>query len=163
MMTLGNAQTLEEKYRRALAIEQITSGKVFKEKVVPYWFDGGSQFWYRNDLPDGRKEFIRVHALRGYRREAFDHARLAEALAQVSGGQVDPQRLPFGQIRLSDDDGTLAFSAFGKTWRCDLNTYVLQECPPQEGPAEVLGPEADIRPSQDSQEETFIVFRNRTD
>lgn len=163
LMTLGYAQTLEEKYRRALAIEQITNGKVFKEKVVPYWFDGGNQFWYRNDLSDGRREFIRVHVLRGYRREAFDHARLAEALAKASGFPADPQRLPFRRIRLSEDGASVIFSAFAKTWRCDLNSYLVEECPPQEALSETLESQTDIRPSRDSQEETFIVFRNRTD
>jgi dipeptidyl aminopeptidase/acylaminoacyl peptidase len=163
LMSEGLAETIQEKYQRALSLEQTTDRKVFRDKVVPHWFDNGNQFWYRNDLPDGCREFIHVHAQRGYRKEAFDSRRLAEALAQVSGAQVDPQRLPFGQIRLSNDNTILTFRAFGKTWDCDLNTYALQERPDQEGPAETLASESEIRPSRNSQEETFITFRNRTE
>ncbi|HOM60313.1 MAG TPA: DPP IV N-terminal domain-containing protein [Anaerohalosphaeraceae bacterium] len=158
----AGAATMEEKYQRALTVEQWTDGKVYRQNVRPHWFDGGSQFWYRIDLADGRKEFIRVHAVRGYRREAFEHARLAEVLAQAAGRQVDPERLPFGQIKLSDDDSTLTFSAFGKTWRCQLSTYTLEEGPLEEGLEEALPPQAEIRPSRNSQEDTSITFFNRT-
>jgi dipeptidyl aminopeptidase/acylaminoacyl peptidase len=150
-------------FERALSVDSRTDGKVFKQKVTPIWFDGGNQFWYRNDLPDGRREFIRVHAVRGYRQEAFDHARLAEALARVCGRDIDAERLPFSRIQISDDGAEVRFSAFEKTWRCDLTTYTIEQRPDEEAVWGSLPAGAELKPSPDSQEETSITFVNRTD
>lgn len=150
-------------YQRALSLDQRTDGKVFKQKVTPTWFDNGNQFWYRNDLADGRRQFIRVHAVRGYRQEAFDHKRLAEALGQAAGGELDPDRLPFGRIQISDDNTELRFTAFEKNWCCDLAAYTLQERPQEESVSGSLPVGTQLRPSRNSQEETSITFVNRTD
>ena len=32
----------------------------YKLRITPNWFDGGEQFWYRNDLPGGKSEFVVV-------------------------------------------------------------------------------------------------------
>src|SRR5207247_2287407 len=55
----------------------------YKFRIVPHWFDGGSKFWYQNDLRGGKREFIRVDAEQGRRERAFDHERLAAALKNV--------------------------------------------------------------------------------
>ena len=53
--------------------------------MQPHWMAGDDQFWYRNDLADGAREFILVDAVKGTRQPAFDHARLAEALGKSLG------------------------------------------------------------------------------
>ena len=40
---------------------------MFKARVDPHWFDNGDKFWYRNDLPGGKKEFVIVDAVKGTR------------------------------------------------------------------------------------------------
>jgi hypothetical protein len=42
--------------------------RVFRDKVEPRWLPGGDSFWYRNDLPDGKKEYVLVDAVKGERR-----------------------------------------------------------------------------------------------
>src|SRR6516165_2049744 len=62
---------------------------VYKERIVPGWLAGGAAFWYRNDLPRGRREFILVDAIKGVRAQAFDHAKLAAALKEAGTNEVD--------------------------------------------------------------------------
>ena len=123
----------------------------------------GNRFWYRNDLAGGAREFILVEALGGSRRLAFDHARLAQALAKAAGKPVAADRLPIDDLRLPDGDRpTLAFSSDGKRWECDLRTYALRslgDAPPPQG----LRRGAVPRPSLRTGRETRITFRpNRT-
>lgn len=152
-----------EDYRRAVSLAERTDGKVYKQKVTPHWFDGGNQFWYRNDLPGGRRQFIRVHAVKGYRQEAFDYQRLAEALSRTSGEEVDGERLPFGQIEIADDGRDMRFSAFEKVWQCDLETYAIEELLEGGMISGSLPAGTELRPSRSSQEETSITFVNQTD
>src|SRR5262245_65008884 len=59
--------------------------RVFKDRITPHWFADGTKCWYRNDLKGGTKEFVLVDAMAGKRDLAFDHKKLAEALAKAAG------------------------------------------------------------------------------
>src|SRR5947209_4947674 len=61
---------------------------VYKARITPHWSTNNPEFWYRNDLRGGAKEFILVEAERGIRRKAFDHDKLAAALAKAAGEEV---------------------------------------------------------------------------
>jgi dipeptidyl aminopeptidase/acylaminoacyl peptidase len=43
------------------------SNVVYKLRVVPRWDADGNRFWYRNDLPGGKAEYVLVDALKGTR------------------------------------------------------------------------------------------------
>lgn len=96
---------------------------VYKAHIVPHWFTNNMQFWYRNDLRGGAKEFVLVDAEKGIRQRAFDHEKLAAALAKAAGETVEADRLPFAEIEFVDKGGAITFETFSKSWRCDLNTY----------------------------------------
>jgi len=96
---------------------------VYKARLVPHWFSADSKFWYRNDLRDGKKEFVLVDCEKGSRQAAFDHDKLAVALSKTAGQQFPADRLPFSSISFSDDAKTLKFDAAGKSWECDLENY----------------------------------------
>src|SRR6516225_1790910 len=57
---------------------------VYKARIAPHWLTNNTQFWYRNDLRGGAKEFILVDAEKGSRSPAFDHAKLASGLSQAA-------------------------------------------------------------------------------
>lgn len=61
------AQGTAGDYERAGTLRQRFSGKVFRASVEPHWFEGDTKFWYRNDLADGKKEFVVVDVARGAR------------------------------------------------------------------------------------------------
>jgi dipeptidyl-peptidase-4 len=112
-------------YERASKLLDLVQKKVFKDRVHPHWLADKLRFWYRNDLPGEAREFILVDAAKGERRLAFDHARLADALAKTTG---EPQRgthLSIDDLDFSPDGRWLHFRAGAKYWKCDLNSYVL--------------------------------------
>jgi hypothetical protein len=57
---------------------------VIGDKVRPRWIDGGARFWYAVSNGVGRR-FVLVDPSVGTREPAFDHTRLAAALAAASG------------------------------------------------------------------------------
>ncbi|MGB0578802.1 MAG: DPP IV N-terminal domain-containing protein [Limisphaerales bacterium] len=91
----------------------------YKTSIRAQWT--GDTFWYRNDLPSNRREFVFVDAANGVRRPAFDH----QAVARQIGREVDPERLPVQNLRYSDDAITLIGE--GKSWKLDRKTGKLSE------------------------------------
>src|SRR5688500_14782980 len=87
-----------------VSISPAAERKVYKEKIEPHWFQGEKKFWYRNDLPAGKREFILVDVEAGKRKPAFDHKRVASILIERTKKEVDPERLPFEGIRFSEDE-----------------------------------------------------------
>jgi dipeptidyl aminopeptidase/acylaminoacyl peptidase len=150
-------------YQRANALRAKTEGKVFKSRVAPHWFAGNARFWYRNDLAGGEREFVLVDAERGTRQPAFDHARLAAALAKATGKPADARRLPIEQLVFDDQEPAVLLQAAGKAWRCDLRSYELQ--PEKDGAKlapESLPKRAGLTASRRTGPETSITFVNRT-
>jgi dipeptidyl aminopeptidase/acylaminoacyl peptidase len=117
-------QTNESRTSRRNRSSRIEPG-VYKARIQPHWFADNTQFWYRNDLRDGAKEFILVDALHGIRAAAFDHEKLAAALSSAAGETFAPERLPFSEITFTNN--AIQFEAANKTWRCDLTSY---QCTP---------------------------------
>jgi dipeptidyl aminopeptidase/acylaminoacyl peptidase len=68
-------------------------------QVAPVWIRDTETFWYRNRTDRGT-EFVFVDAEAGTKRPAFDHARMATALAGVVEADVSPYELPFLAIEL---------------------------------------------------------------
>jgi dipeptidyl aminopeptidase/acylaminoacyl peptidase len=128
-------------YRSAEQLQRHNRGNlVLAGKVRPTWIEGGARFWYSARLADGRR-FVLVDPAEGSREPAFDHVRLAAALAAVSGQQADAAALPFFAIDLVGD--AVEFAAFGAYWRCDLSDYtcVGTAGPPPRDVLEVAAPD----------------------
>src|SRR5579862_692803 len=82
----------------------------------------GDRFWYRDAGPDGA-EFVLFDAAHGTHQPAFDHAKLAASLSAASGTNYNAGHLPFMTFEFVDDGKAISFSAKGKTWNCNLQTY----------------------------------------
>ncbi len=101
--------------------------KVLPTRVRPQWFAGDKRFWYRNDLKDDTRAFVLVDAESGKREPAFDHARLAAALAKATGEKITADHLPLSELRFTDDAASVSFSrAAGKSWHLDRKTHELR-------------------------------------
>src|SRR5688572_15573807 len=94
-----------------------TTALVSGAAVSPTWLPD-DRFWYRNAIREGT-EFIVVDPVRKTRARAFDHARLAAALARAADTTVDPMRLPFTRIELSADLSTVTVEVRRRRWNCD--------------------------------------------
>ncbi|HYE30684.1 MAG TPA: DPP IV N-terminal domain-containing protein [Methylomirabilota bacterium] len=103
-----------------------TNRLVFKDKIEPHWFSNNTKFWYKNELPKGKREFILVDAAAGERKPAFDHARVAKELATKLNREIDPERLPYDEIRFSEDGKRIRL--LGKdSWSFEFEQYSLTE------------------------------------
>jgi dipeptidyl aminopeptidase/acylaminoacyl peptidase len=121
------AQGTDADYKRAARMGEMTRNKVFKTRVVPTWSADNNRLWYRNDLADGKREFIAADAVAGKRERAFDHARMAAALGQKLGRTIDAEKLPLDRFEFVDDNRAVRFVAEGKSWKFDLSKGELVE------------------------------------
>ena len=144
--------TAEDYARAESFLAASTSGLVFGAVVQPNWLPG-DRFWYRKTLPGGA-EFILVDPAAGTRERAFDHGRLAAALADATGEAAEPLALPFRNFELSADGGTLTSRVGESRLRCDLSAY---RCVPA-APAPEPGPNAIVSP--DGRKAAFIRDHN---
>lgn len=156
------AQITQADYQRALQWSRLCEGKIWKARLVPHWFAQGDRFWYRNDLPGGRREFVVVDAVRGERQSAFDHARLAKALQGALQQEVAADRLPVDALEFDGRGQWVQFRAGGKNWRLTLADYTLAELPRDALKSETLSGSRNVRPSRRTGAETSIRFLNRT-
>ena len=118
--------------------------------VRPTWLADG-RFWYRTNVPAGSAFFI-VDPARRTREAIFNQPRLASALAAVSGGRVDPNRLPFQTFELSKDSRSLTVTIENRRWTCDLQQY---SCVAADPAAASRAPENSIV-SPDGRQAVFI-------
>ncbi|NCI49009.1 prolyl oligopeptidase family serine peptidase [Sediminibacterium roseum] len=86
--------------------------------VRPVWL-ANDQFWYLNSSSK-KNEFILVDPAKKTRAAAFDHQKLAAALASATGTAVDANKLPFQTINFSTDGRYVLFAtADNKKWKYD--------------------------------------------
>ena len=160
----SHAQGTRADYERAMGLRETTADKVFRDRVTPHWLEGDTRFWYRNDLAEGRREFVLVDAEAGTREPAFDHARLAVGLARATGQEVDAERLAIDRLMYDDSGSMLTFSCDGKWWQCDLASYQVEATERDERATTSLRPfRWGRRRGRQTGRETAITFINRTD
>ena len=94
------------------------------------------RFTYRSATGDGG-EFMLVDPVKKTRVRAFDHERVATALAATSGAAVDPKKLPFQAIELTADGMSVAFDVGTKRYSCDVKGAACTSVAPRDGNAVV--------------------------
>lgn len=143
MSTTEDFRAAEQLLRRPARPGELVVG----DKVRPQWIDGGARFWYAVSDGSGRR-FVLADPAAGSREPAFDHRRLAAALATAAGQPVDPAALPFPAIALTGD--VVEFDAFGEHWRCDLDGYTCERAAftPPGNPLDVAAPDGKLAVSQ---------------
>ena len=151
-------QGTPEDYDRAERFQKATQNKVFRRTVIPRWSADGNHFWYRVDVANGEHEFISVDAVRGIRKAAFDHERLAQALSKLGHGPISAKKLPIEQLEFTAK--AFRLTAFGQRFECEPGSYVIREKAPDKKESS-LAPLRDIRPTQRTGPAANITFVNR--
>ena len=121
-------------------LSEHTSPLVTGGAVRPNWMDDG-RFWYASTVAEGT-EFLLVDPLSRQKAPAFDHDRLADALATALGTDVDPTRLPIASMTF--DGGSVILGVEEAFVRCDLQAYACERTQPDRAPttpAEVASPD----------------------
>jgi dipeptidyl aminopeptidase/acylaminoacyl peptidase len=156
------AQGTRSDYERAANLRGLFDGKVVRDSVRPQWLPGNTRFWYRVTTGPAAHEFVLVDAEKGTRQPAFDHARMAAALARAGVRDTEAGRLPIERLEFLPAEESLDLRCGGKWWRCNLRTYDLREQPRQETPP-AAKPLAKVpRASTRTGAETSVTFANRT-
>ncbi|HEV2964913.1 MAG TPA: hypothetical protein VG649_24015, partial [Candidatus Angelobacter sp.] len=126
--TTARVQLTREDYDRA---NQMRAGTLLAKLkngfVVPHWIGQLDEFWYKRDTAKGY-EFVRVNAANGHAQPAFNHEKLAQALARSTGNQVSPDKLPFDSFEFTADGSAIhiivADPKGTKEYDCKLNAAV---------------------------------------
>ncbi|OHB77631.1 MAG: peptidase S9 [Planctomycetes bacterium RBG_16_55_9] len=156
------AQGTLSDYQRALNLSETISNKVFKDRVSPHWFGNNTRFWYRNDLAEGKREFLIVDAENGIRKPAFDHERLASALSKAADQEIQAEKLALDRLTFDESGSSITFSHKDPLWKCDLSSYEIEATSRDVSPSSSLQPLRGPRSSRQTGRETSITFINRT-
>ena len=115
----------------AAAVNPLVVGGTVNASWLP-----DDRFTYRSSTGEGG-EFMLVDPVKKTRVRAFDHERLAAALATASGTTVDAKKLPFQTIELSSDGASVAFDVGAKRYSCDVQGAACASIAPKDANAVV--------------------------
>ena len=113
---------------------QTEAANVYKSIIRPNWAADHSHFWYRNDLPGGRREFVLVDLEKGVRRDAFDHDRLAKALSKADIGKIDPERLPIERLYFDAPNDLVLLRTKGRPFKWERKSGKLTKIEKEDFP-----------------------------
>ena len=122
------AQGTVEDYNRAYALREKYNAKhVLYAGVVPHWVDQTSAFWYVRQTEKG-KEYVKVDAASKKRTALFDQQKMASALTEKAGREINAYNLPLQNCQLNISLDTLRFQLDGKFWAYSIkNNRLLDE------------------------------------
>lgn len=122
------AQGTVEDYNRAYELREKYNAKhVLYAGVVPHWVDQTSAFWYVRQTEKG-KEYVKVDAASKKRTALFDQQKMAAALTEKAGREINAYNLPLQNCRLNISLDTLHFQLDGKFWAYSIkNNRLLDE------------------------------------
>ena len=134
-------------YQRALTLRDKYTGKAYNVAEAPRWIEQTSRFYYRRSVKGGN-EWILVDGTTQEKKPAFDHARLADAVAKATGRKATALELPFQTFTFMDNERSIEFDLGGgpgarggggggrgagggtPPWRCSLESYTCREATP---------------------------------
>lgn len=113
-------------YQEASLLDTAARKIALNTDITPRWNPDRQSFWYKKNL-DGRNwSYIYVDVAAGQRRDAFDHARLAAALAQQQKNPMSAERLKISDMFFRNSGRTLILKTGNQWLEGDLTTYVLK-------------------------------------
>src|SRR5947207_6689108 len=118
--------TLEDYQRAQRFLPGNLRHSIYVADVSAHWIDKTNRFWYHKVSQKG-SEFIAVDAEHDTMGPAFDHEKLAGALAIASKRQVSTSDLPFDTIEFAEDGKTVRFEVDDSHWACTLADYKCEK------------------------------------
>ena len=152
----NNTIDMADRYQRAQSLVGglLSSSLVQNDVLYPYWIGESDFFWYQRakklDEDSTGKEYRLVYAKTASNDIAFDHGALADALATVSGKNVDENNLPITQLTLNLSSSNpeclhLSFTAFEQRWEYDCsNKQCVSDAQKLPGNGEAVSPDGKL-------------------
>ncbi|MEM7382298.1 MAG: DPP IV N-terminal domain-containing protein, partial [Bacteroidota bacterium] len=132
--------------------------QAYLNSIQVHWESDNTNFWYRNDLKGGQREFVLVNAITGEKKLAFDHEKVAQLLG------VKPMELPFDELEFSNDSGVIKFYSYnGKGWAYDSTTNEILEIDAESNRRGGIPPDSTISTTYYGGGSTSITFHNDLD
>ena len=121
----ANAQTLNvEKYRKAeQKLAKFTDKLVTGTVDYPSW-SKSDQLLYRSHTEQGEQFFI-LDAKTKQKKLAFDHQKLATALALITEKEVNQENLPFKNFEIVSKN-KISLKVKGKAYQCNIESYLCK-------------------------------------
>jgi len=161
-----SAQGTRADYDRSTKLRDQWRNLTVNQPERPTWIDKTHKFWYRKIVADGG-EYVLVDADAASKAPAFDHAKLAAALAESLKDKFDPKKLALQRLEFVDEMKAITFELRDSKWKFDLAAGTLTKTGPVErrqgegnwqdfgGPAEPAA-STETKESPDKKWEAFI-------
>jgi hypothetical protein len=143
----ASAQVTRADYERAMGLRDKYQYLTVNVPEPATWVEKTSRFYYRKSVKGGH-EFVMVDAETRKKQPAFDHERLAAALAKETGETYTRLRLPFSEFTFVDGERIIELMAERVRWRCDLSKYTCTRTGPPAGFAGRRGLGGPVRDSE---------------
>lgn len=156
------AQGTKADYERAAGLAKRLRDKVLNASFTAHWIGDGAWLWYSRELPGGGHEYIIADATAGTRAPAFDHARLAAALAKATDRNFTATNLPLDNLTFDAAGSEAQFGAAAKRWVYISAKDELREKPAEPGGRAGAEDEEIPTASTHTGGETSVTFVNRT-
>jgi dipeptidyl aminopeptidase/acylaminoacyl peptidase len=125
----ARAQGTVADYQRADSFAARARNLVTGVADQPSWIGQTARFWYRRSVAGGH-QFVVVDPERRRKAQAFDHHRLARALAAARKDTVTAVTLPFNRFTFVNGERAIEFALSDSTWRCALRDYACENVGP---------------------------------
>jgi dipeptidyl aminopeptidase/acylaminoacyl peptidase len=122
----ADAQGKIEDYERADSYRGKLRNLVYNSVDRVNWINESNRFWYRIRTREGDMFFL-LDAEKKTKKPVFDHKKLVQDLARLTGEKIKPDSLPFQTIEFSKDMRSVSFKAHGYNWTYTLKTRRLEK------------------------------------
>ncbi len=108
-----------------LALFAICSAAAGAQQPELLWSEDGTRAAFQQTNRQRQKQFYVIDVRSKSRELAFDHQQLALKLGKLVNQDLDAQRLPIDQVRLTDDPSERLVDSRGKTYRWNIDDQSL--------------------------------------
>jgi dipeptidyl aminopeptidase/acylaminoacyl peptidase len=144
------AQAAIADYQRSMGLGDKYADLVTGMADAPRWIEQTNRFYYRRTVTGGH-EWILVDGTTRAKSPAFDHEKLATAIASAASRKATATSLPFTNFMFVDNGRAIEFTPTGPagaggpavgrggpgtevpTWRCSLDSYTCRQQQPGAG------------------------------
>ncbi|HKR11499.1 MAG TPA: hypothetical protein VJT15_05565, partial [Pyrinomonadaceae bacterium] len=131
--TSVHAQGTIADYDRANGLRAKYEAAAIDMAGQPAWIGTTHRFWYRK-LSRGASEFVIFDADTLKKQPAFDHAKIATSLSQLTGNTYKPHDLSLAQLRFDNSIGSFTATIDGTNIRCSISDSSCTKVdPPSQG------------------------------
>lgn len=123
--TLATDSLTVEKYKKAeKQLTKYTQALIQNDVEYPVW-QNDNKLFYRSTTDNGKRFFV-VEPSSKKKSLAFNHKKLAKAIAKISKSDISANDLPFSRLKFIDENDIL-FKVKDTSYQCNIDNYKCTE------------------------------------